>query len=47
MGDFPGDQVVGNLPASAGDTGSTPGPGRFQRSRATKPVYATTTEAAL
>ena len=27
--DFPGDPVVKNLPASAGDTGSIPGPGRF------------------
>ena len=25
-GDFPGGAVVGNLPASAGDTGSIPGP---------------------
>ena len=28
-GDFPGGTVVKNLPASAGDTGSSPGPGRF------------------
>ena len=27
-GDFPGDTVVKNLPANAGDTGSSPGPGR-------------------
>ena len=27
--DFPGGLVVKNLPASAGDTGSIPGPGRF------------------
>ena len=27
--DFPGDPVVKNLPASTGDTGSIPGPGRF------------------
>ena len=27
--DFPGGPVVKNLPANAGDTGSTPGPGRF------------------
>ena len=26
--DFPGGAVVKNLPASAGDTGSIPGPGR-------------------
>ena len=28
LGDFPGDAVVKNLPANAGDTGSSPGPGR-------------------
>ena len=27
--DFPGSAVVKNLPASAGDTGSSPGPGGF------------------
>ena len=27
-GDFPGDAVVKNLPANAGDTGSSPVPGR-------------------
>ena len=27
--DFPGGTVDKNLPANAGDTGSTPGPGRF------------------
>ena len=26
--DFPGGAVVGGPPANAGDTGSTPGPGR-------------------
>ena len=26
--DFPGGAVVKNLPANAGDTGSSPGPGR-------------------
>ena len=26
--DFPGSAVVQNLPANAGDTGSSPGPGR-------------------
>ena len=29
MSDFPGDAVDKNLPASAGDMGSIPGPGRF------------------
>ena len=28
MWDFPGGAVVKNLPANAGDTGSSPGPGR-------------------
>ena len=28
--DFPGDSVVKNLSANAGDTGSIPGPGRSQ-----------------
>ena len=28
LGDFPGDAVVKNPPANAGDTGSSPGPGR-------------------
>ena len=27
-GGFPGDSVVKNLPANAGDTGSIPGPGK-------------------
>ena len=27
LGDFPGGAVVKNLPANAGDTGSSPGPG--------------------
>ena len=31
--DFPGDPVVKNPPATAGDTGSIPGPGRSLRSR--------------
>ena len=30
---FPGGTVVENLPASAGDTGSGPGPGRFHMLR--------------
>ena len=29
MEDFPGDPVVKNLPANAGDIGVIPGPGRF------------------
>ena len=28
LGDFPGGSVVKNPPANAGDTGSSPGPGR-------------------
>ena len=28
VGDFPGGAVVKNPPANAGDTGSSPGPGR-------------------
>ena len=28
LGGFPGGAVVGNPPANAGDTGSSPGPGR-------------------
>ena len=28
LGGFPGGEVVENLPANAGDTGSSPGPGR-------------------
>ena len=31
--DFPGDPLVKNLPANAGDTGSIPGPGRFHMPR--------------
>ena len=31
--DFPGGTVVKNLPASAGDTGSSPGPGRSHMPR--------------
>ena len=30
---FPGGAVVKNLPASAGDTGSSPGPGRSRMAR--------------
>ena len=32
-GDFPGGTVVKNPPASAGDTGSSPGPGRSHMTR--------------
>ena len=35
---FPGGAVVKNLPANAGDTGSSPGPGDPTCHRATKPV---------
>ena len=31
MRDFPGGAVVENLPANAGDTGSSPGPGRSHK----------------
>ena len=33
IGDFPGGAVVENLPANAGDTGSSPGPGRSHMPR--------------
>ena len=42
--DFPGGAVDRNLPASAGDMGSIPGPGRFHMPRGT---CATTTEPEL
>ena len=52
FGDFPGGAVVKNLPANAGDTGSSPGPGRChvpRSSQARAPqllsLCATTTEA--
>ena len=35
---FSGREVVRNLPANAGDTGSIPDPGRSHIRRATKPV---------
>ena len=41
--DFPGGTVVKNPPASAGDTGSIPGPGRSRMLRSNSPC-ATTTE---
>ena len=31
--DFPGGTAVKNLPANAGDTGSSPGPGRCHKPR--------------
>ena len=31
--DYPGGAVVKNLPANAGDTGSSPGPGRSHMSQ--------------
>ena len=49
-GDFPGGPVVKNLLANAGDTGSTPNPGRFRvpGSSTTQPIpYGTTTEPSL
>ena len=33
LGDFPGGTVVKNPPANAGDTGSSPGPGRSHMPR--------------
>ena len=33
LGNFPGGAVVKNLPANAGDTGSSPGPGRSHMPR--------------
>ena len=33
VGDFPGGAVVENLPANAGDTASSPGPGRSHMPR--------------
>ena len=33
VGDFPGGTVVKNLPANAGDMGSSPGPGRSHMPR--------------
>ena len=38
MRDFPAGSVVENPPASAGDTGSMPGPGRSHMPWAAKPV---------
>ena len=33
LGDFPGGAVIKNPPANAGDTGSSPGPGRSHMPR--------------
>ena len=38
MQGFPGGAAVKNPPANAGDTGSSPGPGRSTCHGATKPV---------
>ena len=43
---FPGGAVVKNPPANAGDTGSSPGPGRSHMPQQLSPC-ATTTESAL
>ena len=44
--DFPGGAVVKNLPANAGDTGSSPGPGRFPHAVEQLSLCTTTTEPA-
>ena len=43
--DFPGDTVVKNPPANAGNKGSSPGPGRSQHAAEQLSPCATTTEA--
>ena len=43
--DFPGGTVVKNPPANAGDTGSSPGRGRFPHATEQLRLCATTTEA--
>ena len=45
--DFPGGAVVKNLPANAGDTGSSPGPGRSHMPMEQVSPCATTTDPAL
>ena len=47
MWGFPGGRVVKNPPANAGDTGSSPGPGRFPHAAEQLSPCATTTEPAL
>ena len=44
---FPGGAVVKNLPANAGDTGSSPGAGRIPHAAEQLSPCATTTEPAL
>ena len=44
---FPGGAVVKNLPANAGDTGSSPGLGRSPHAAKQLSLCATTTEPAL
>ena len=44
--DFPGGTVVKNLPVNAGDTGLSPGPGRFLHAAEQLSPCATTTEPA-
>ena len=46
-GDFSGGAVVKNLPANAGDTGSSSGPGRFPHAMEQLSPCATATESAL
>ena len=43
---FPGGAVVENLPANAGDTGSSPGLGRSHMHASTKSLHAATKEPA-
>ena len=45
--DFPGGTEVKNPPANAGDTGSSPGPGRFPHATEQLSPCATTTEPVL
>ena len=45
--DFPGGTVVKKLPANAGDTGSSPGPGRSQRAAEQLSPCATAAEPVL
>ena len=47
LGGFPGGAVVKNPPANAGDTGSSPGPGRFPHAAEQLSPCATTTEPVL
>ena len=47
MRGVPGGAVVKNPPASAGDTGSSPGPGRFHMPAEQLSRCTTTTEPAL